>query len=136
MSDRQHSPRNPHRVDHRSLLAKSRRVRDLASWGDQTQLRQEMDDFVTEVLLHLDEERALVERLSSFTGRLLRRGQERIVDRLLELDIEARGLGDDSCDCMKLATEVDVLLKLQAEDERRARIAVSQGVRRGTTTSL
>lgn len=57
--------------------------------------------------------------MPTFTARLVRRGQERLLDQLIALSVEAEDV-DNPCRCEQLGTDVAVWLTLQADAERRA----------------
>jgi hypothetical protein len=117
--------------DHQDLLERARRARAHATAGAHALLRDDLDELIPALLAHLEQERALIARLPTFSADVLRRGQERLVDRLVRLDVEADSVPEEptstSCGCLLLATELDVLLRLQGIDERRLALAGATG---------
>lgn len=107
-------------VTHDALLARAGKVRAAASDHDTDRLQQEVAALLDGFVAHVEQERSQVRHLSSFSARLVLRGQERLLAGLVALLVEAEGeAADHTCRCELLSREVMVQLAVQAEAERR-----------------
>lgn len=101
------------------LLTRALKVRAAAEDHDLARLHREVEKLVVAYVEHTDLERARIAKLPSFTARLVRRGQERILDELIELLLESEVDGAE-CRCERLGDDVVARLTLQSDAERRA----------------
>lgn len=104
---------------HPQLLTRANKVRAAAADHDLERLQREVSLLLDAFVDHTDEESAHLLELPTFTARLVRRGQERLLDRLITLSVEAEEV-DEPCRCEQLGADVAVQLTLQADAERRA----------------
>ncbi len=111
----------PH--DHNRLLTLARKAEAAADDSDPERLENAALTLFEALVTHVDLERSGLAHLAPGQRRLLVRGQQRVVDLLVDLAIEAQTPGP--CRCPQLAHELSARLSLQAEDERRAGIAPS-----------
>lgn len=109
------------------LLTRAWKVRSAAEDHDLSRLHREVEKLVVAYLEHTDLERARLAQLPTFTARLVRRGQERILDELIELSLESEAHGNE-CRCEQLGDDVVARLTLQGDAERRAFTRGSRGV--------
>ncbi|MEO6987338.1 MAG: hypothetical protein ABI239_01675 [Aquihabitans sp.] len=106
---------------HSQLLTLARKAEAAASDGDPERLENTALTLFEALIAHVDQERSDLAQLAPAQRRLLVRGQQRVVDLLVELAIEAQAPGP--CQCTRLSRELSARLSLQADDERRAGIA-------------
>lgn len=109
--------------NHNQLLTLARKAEAAATDGDPERLESAALTMLEALIAHVDLERSELARLAPAQRRLLIRGQQRVVDLLVDLAIEAQEPGP--CQCNQLTRELSARLSLQAEDERRAGIASS-----------
>lgn len=101
---------------HEDLLTLARKVEAAAQDGDRDRL-QTADLRLFEALVdHLGREMAALVQLPPAQARILRQGQQRIVDTVVDLAARAALSGD--CDCESVAQDLMAELELQAHDER------------------
>ena len=103
-------------VDHRRLLGMSRELGPIANKGDHARLSDAASALLEAFVRHAEDERPMVLRLSPFTARLIEHGQQRVVDRLVSLVLEA-DLAEEPCRCPVLAEEVASLIEVQIISE-------------------
>lgn len=106
-------------LSHPELLTRANKVRAAAADHDLERLQREVSALLDAFVDHTDEERAHLLRLPTFTARLVQRGQERLLDKLITLSLEVEDV-DQPCRCEHLGADVAVQLTLQADAERRA----------------
>lgn len=104
---------------HPALLTRANKVRAAAADHDLDRLHREAGLLLDAFLEHTETERPNLLRLPTFTARLVRRGQERLLDEIIELTVEAEDI-DGPCRCEDLGTDIALQLTLQADAERRA----------------
>lgn len=107
--------------DHNRLLTLARKAEAAATDGDPERLENAALTLFEAFVAHVELERTELAQLAPAQRRLLVRGQQRMVDLLVDLAIEAQTPGP--CRCPDLAHELSARLALQADDERRAGIA-------------
>ena len=103
-------------VSHGLLLAMARELPTIANKGDHGRLSGAASDLLEAFLRHAEAERPIVLRMPPFTARLVRNGQQRVVDRLVSLVLEA-DLAEVPCRCSVLADEVASLIEVQIVSE-------------------
>jgi hypothetical protein len=101
---------------HTRILEMARELPAIANKGDHARLSGEASALLEAFVRHAEEERPLVLRLPPFTARLVRNGQQRVVDRLVSLVLEA-DLAEEPCRCPDLADEVASLIEVQIVSE-------------------
>jgi len=102
--------------DHRLLLEMAHELGPIANKGDHVRLSDHASALLEAFVRHAEAERPAVLRLSPFTARLIENGQQRVVDRLVSLVLEA-DLAEEPCKCAALADEVASLLEVQIVSE-------------------
>ena len=118
----------PESYDHNQLLTLARKAEAAATDGDPERLENAALTLFEALINHVDLERSDLAQLAPAQRRLLVRGQQRMVDLLVDLAVEAQVPGP--CRCHQLTRELSARLSLQAEDERRAGIASSGSIGR------
>lgn len=103
-------------ASHSAILEMARELPAIANKGDHTRLSCEASALLEAFVRHADDERALVLRLPTLTARLVQKGQQRVVDRLVSLVLEA-DLAEQPCRCPELADEVASLIEVQIISE-------------------
>jgi hypothetical protein len=103
-------------VAHTRILEMSRELPAIANKGDHARLSAAASALLETFVRHAEEERALVNRLPPFTARLVEHGQQRVVDRLVSLVLEA-DIDEAPCRCVSLADEVASLIEVQIVSE-------------------
>ncbi|HXH58163.1 hypothetical protein [Iamia sp.] len=121
-------------LSHPELLTCANRVRAAATDHDLERLQREAADLLDAFVEHTSEERLVLQRLPTFTARLVRRGQERLLDQLIALSVETEDV-DTTCRCEQLGTDVIWQIELQADAERRAFGRAGVNIDRPRTTS-
>jgi hypothetical protein len=101
---------------HRWLIEMAIELSEIALQGDHLLLSLRASVLLEAFVRHAEEERHLVLRLSPITARLVERGQQRVVDRLVSLVLSA-DLGEEPCPCVALADEVASLMEMQILSE-------------------
>lgn len=108
-------------LDHDALLTLARKTEAAAHDGDRDRLETAALHLFEALLDHVGAERLDLLHLSPGKDRLLLRGQQRVIDLLVELAVAAQSPGP--CDCDNLARQLSAQLSLQADDERLAGVA-------------
>jgi hypothetical protein len=108
-------------LDHDALLTLARKTEAAAHDGDRDRLDTAALHLFEALVDHVGAERADLVYLSPGESRLLLRGQQRVVDLLVELAVAAQAPGP--CHCDNLAQQLSAQLSLQADDERHAGVA-------------
>jgi hemerythrin-like domain-containing protein len=108
-------------LDHDALLTLARKTEAAAHDGDRDRLETAALHLFEALLDHVGAERLDLVHLSPGEGRLLLRGQQRVVDLLVELAVAAQLPGP--CHCNNFAQHLSAQLSLQADDERLAGVA-------------
>ena len=103
-------------LGHRQLLAMANELGPIANKGDHGRLSNAASALLEAFVRHAEAERPMVLRLSPFTARLIEHGQQRVVDRLVSLVLEA-DLAEVPCRCVTLADEVASLMEVQIISE-------------------
>ena len=103
-------------ASHSRILEMARELPPVANKGDHARLSRDASALLEAFVRHVDEERALVLRLPTLTARLVQKGQQRVVDRLVSLVLEA-DLAEQPCRCPELAEEVASLIEVQIVSE-------------------
>lgn len=106
-------------IAHPDLLTRANKVSAAAVDHDVDRLDREVMQLVDAFVHHTKVEDGLLRDLPSFTQRLVRRGQDRVLHELTALAVEASTAGSE-CDCARLGSELATLLTLQADAEHRA----------------
>jgi hypothetical protein len=97
---------------HLRLTEMARQLPQIANKGDHAQLCMCASALLEAFVRHAQEERPNFLRLPPFTVRLIENGQQRVVDRLVSLVLEA-DLAEEPCCCSSLAGEIASLIDLQ-----------------------
>lgn len=103
-------------ASHARILEMARELPPIANKGDHARLSGAASVLLETFVRHAEEERRLVLRLPPFTARLVENGQQRVVDRLVSLVLEA-DLAEVPCRCSVLADEVASLIEVQIVSE-------------------
>ncbi|HET6966376.1 MAG TPA: hypothetical protein VFH58_16505 [Acidimicrobiales bacterium] len=103
---------------HEHLLTLANKVKAAAQDGDVERLRAAAWSLYDGLIQHLDAEAFALMHTPPGHGRLLRRGQRRIIDTATAI-LRDTELSGDECRCRGLAELLAAELCLQAEDERR-----------------
>ncbi|MHB8330402.1 MAG: hypothetical protein ACYDD6_12405 [Acidimicrobiales bacterium] len=103
-------------ASHTRILEMARELPAIANKGEHARLSSEAAALLQLFVHHAEEERPMVLRLPPFTARLVRNGQQRVVDRLVSLVLEA-DLAEVPCRCSELADEVASLIEVQIVSE-------------------
>ena len=103
-------------ASHAQLLEMARELPTIANKGDHARLSGAASSLLEAFVRHAEQERRLVLRLPPFTARLVENGQQRVVDRLVSLVLEA-DLAEQPCRCSPLADEVASLIEVQIVSE-------------------
>jgi hypothetical protein len=101
---------------HARILELARELPTIANKGDHARLSRQASALLEAFVRHAEEERAAVLRLPTLTARLVQKGQQRVVDRLVSLVLEA-DLAEVPCRCSVLADEVASLIEVQIVSE-------------------
>jgi len=88
----------------------------ISNKGDHVRLSDVASALLEAFVRHAEAERPLVLRLSPFTARLIEHGQQRVVDRLVSLVLEA-DLAEEPCRWAELAEEIASLMEVQIMSE-------------------
>jgi hypothetical protein len=123
-------------LGHEELLTLARKTVAAAHDGDRERLESAALRLFDALMDHVDAERVELLRLPPGDGRLIARGQERVVNLLADLAFSVTAGG--ACQCEALAEQLLAHLALQADDERveldtsrgrapRARIVAARG---------
>jgi hypothetical protein len=102
--------------DHRLLLEMAHELGPISNKGDHALLSDVASTLLEAFVRHAEAERPMVLRLSTFTARLIEHGQQRVVDRLVSLVLEA-DLAEAPCRCAELAEEIASLMEVQIMSE-------------------
>jgi hypothetical protein len=102
--------------DHRRLLEMAHELGPISNKGDHVRLSDMASGLLEAYVRHAEAERPVVLRLSPFTARLIEHGQQRVVDRLVSLVLEA-DLAEAPCRCSELADEIASLMEVQIMSE-------------------
>jgi hypothetical protein len=103
-------------LGHRQLLEMAHELGPIANKGDHGRLSDTASALLEAFVRHAEAERPMVLRLPPFTARLIEHGQQRVVDRLVSLVLEA-DLDEPPCRCMALADEIASLMEVQIVSE-------------------
>ena len=101
---------------HARILEVARNLPGVANKGDHGELSRLASELLELFVRHAEDERHLVLRLPPITARLIENGQQRIVDRLVSLVLEA-DLAELPCRCTALADELSSLIEVQIISE-------------------
>jgi hypothetical protein len=101
---------------HRVLLEMAHELAPMANKGDHVRLSEAASSLLEAFVRHADAERPVVLRLPPFTARLIEHGQQRVVDRLVSLVLQA-DLAEVPCRCAQLADEIASLMEVQITSE-------------------
>lgn len=108
-------------LNHDALLTLAHKTEAAAHDSDRDRLETTSLHLFEALVDHVDAERLDLAHLAPGEGRLLLRGQQRVVDLLVELAVAAQSPGP--CHCDNLAQHLSAQLSLQADDERLAGVA-------------
>ncbi len=111
-------------LDHEALLTLARKTEAAAHDGDPDRLETAALHLFEALVDHVGAERLDLAHVAPGEGRLLLRGQQRVMDVLVELAVAAQAPGP--CHCDNLAQQLFAQLSLQAGDERLAGIATQR----------
>ncbi len=103
-------------ASHLYLIETARELPAIANKGDHVRLSLAASALLEAFVRHAEDERHLVLRLPPITARLVENGQQRVVDRLVSLVLEA-DLAEAPCRCVTLADEIASLIDLQIMSE-------------------
>jgi hypothetical protein len=106
----------PDPFGHTWLIEMANELNGIAIQGDHLLLSLQASVLLEAFVRHVEEERHLVLRLPPITARLVERGQQRVVDRLVSLVLSA-DLAEQPCPCVALADEVASLMEMQIISE-------------------
>lgn len=101
---------------HARILELARELPTIANKGDHARLSSQASALLETFVRHAEEERSAVLWLPTLTARLVQKGQQRVVDRLVSLVLEA-DLAEVPCRCSVLADEVASLIEVQIVSE-------------------
>ncbi len=101
---------------HRVLLEMAHELGPIANKGDHAKLSDSASALLEAFVRHAEAERPMVLRLPPFTARLVEHGQQRVVDRLVSLVLEA-DLAEEPCRCSVLTEEIASLMEVQIMSE-------------------
>jgi hypothetical protein len=101
---------------HGHLIEMARELPTIANKGDHGLLSVAASSLLEAFVRHAQDERYLVLRLAPITARFVENGQQRVVDRLVSLVLEA-DLAEEPCRCSLLAEEVASLIEVQIVSE-------------------
>lgn len=110
------SPLARRQAAHGRILEMARDLPALANKGDHALLSREASALLELFVRHAEDERPLVLRLPPLTARLVHKGQQRVVDHLVSLVLEA-DLAEEPCRCTALADVVTSLIEVQIMSE-------------------
>jgi hypothetical protein len=102
---------------HLHLVEMARELPAIANKGDHVRLSLVASSLLESFVRHAEGERYLVLRLPPITARLVENGQQRVVDRLVSLVLEA-DLAEVPCRCVSLADEIATLIDVQIMSEQ------------------
>ncbi|HYA68529.1 MAG TPA: hypothetical protein VED63_07335 [Acidimicrobiales bacterium] len=108
----------PDPFGHARIIEMAHELTGVANKGDHRLLSVEASVLLEAFVHHVAIERHLVLRLPPITARLVEKGQQRVVDRLVSLVLSA-DLAEEPCPCVALADEVAMLIELQIVSEER-----------------
>lgn len=103
-------------LDHEELLTLARKTAAAAHDRDSIRVEASSLRLFEAFVAHVEAERGVLLDLPPGDARVLLRGQQRVVEQLVELAIEAE-LGG-ACRCETMADDLVARLRLQHEDER------------------
>jgi hypothetical protein len=101
---------------HVHLIDMAHELPAIANKGDHVRLSLAASSLLEAFVRHAEDERSLVLRLPPITARLVENGQQRVVDHLVSLVLEA-DLAEEPCRCALLADEVASLIEVQIMSE-------------------
>ncbi|MEO6627180.1 MAG: hypothetical protein ABIP03_01285 [Aquihabitans sp.] len=108
-------PALPETIDHEILLTLARKSQAAASDGDPTRVEASSLRLLEAFFVHVRAEQPAMLQLAPGEARMMLRGQQRVIDAIVDLIIAA---GSDSpCNCARLSEDLIVRLTLQSEDE-------------------
>jgi len=110
------APAVPCWAAHTQILEMTRELPAMANKGDHARLSLQASRLLEAFVRHVEDERPIVLRLPPLTARLVEKGQQRVVDRLVTLVLEA-DLAEEPCRCSRLADEVTSLIEVQIVSE-------------------
>jgi hypothetical protein len=99
-------------LTHTQLIELAHELPPIANKGDHIRLSDAASNLLEAFVRHAEDERYLVLRLPPFTARLVENGQQRVVDRLVSLVLEA-DLAEQPCRCSERAEEIASLIEMQ-----------------------
>jgi hypothetical protein len=105
-------------LGHEELLTLARKVEAAASDGDRGHLESAAEQFLDELMDHLQAERVNLAELPSEDGTILVRRQQQLVDLAVELTAAAQRLEPRQCE--SLASQLVAMLSLTANDVRQS----------------
>lgn len=103
-------------LDHDQLLTLARKAEAAARDGDRQRLEAAALRLFEAFMDHVGAERTDLLHVPAGESRLLQRGQQRVVDALVDLALSAET--PDRCRCDTLAQQLIAQLTVQADDER------------------
>jgi hypothetical protein len=103
-------------LTHTQLIELAHELPPIANKGDHIRLSDAASYLLEVFVRHAEDERYLVLRLPPFTARLVENGQQRVVDRLVSLVLEA-DLAEQPCRCSERAEEIASLIEMQIVSE-------------------
>lgn len=109
-------PALPDTIDHEDLLTLARKSEAAASDGDPDRVEAASLRLLEAFVIHVGAERRELLQLAPGDARLMRRGQQRVIDAVIDLVIASSS--DGPCECAHESHDLIARLTLQAEDER------------------
>lgn len=108
-------PALPETIDHEALLTLARKSQAAASDKDPQRVEAASLRLLEAFFVHIRAEQPALLQLAPGDARMVLRGQQRIIDAVVDLIIAA---GSDSpCDCARVSQDLIACLILQSEDE-------------------
>lgn len=103
-------------LGHEELLTLTREARAAARDADPNRVQQDALRLFEALADHVGAERLDLLRVPPGESRLLLRGQQRVIDLIVDLAVEAASAG--TCRCEAVADQLLAQLTLQVDDER------------------
>lgn len=108
-------PALPETIDHEALLTLARKSQAAARDADPDRVETASLRLLEAFAIHVQAEQPALLRLTPGEARMVIRGQQRVIEAIIDLIIAA---GSDSpCNCARLSEDLIVRLTLQSEDE-------------------
>jgi hypothetical protein len=102
---------------HDDLLAIARRVRGAVQRDDADGLHSELSRLRTALMDHVQDERKQLDGLAPSAASVALDGQQRLLRLVTDVLLAPAGRGDDDCNCVVRAAEIELALRRQARLE-------------------